>query len=298
MPEVASRRHTELVNEVVAEAHDRGRRRLGRPRRASPSRRARASSAPCWSASRRPRRSPTARRLPLIPVNHLQGHIAANYALGVEAPFVCLVASGGHTLLAVVEEGVEFRVVGAHASTTPPARPSTRAPGCSASATRAARSWTSWRRAATRASRAFRAPCRGAVDFSFSGLKTALLYDLREQRRGGRSSAQRADIAASYQAAIVGQLVEQDLGCAAAEGLRRVAVAGGVAANSGCAARSPTPARQRACGSSLPPLSLCTDNAGMVGLAAGFCRPIPWPEYLGLDAFARRRWASDGGRGA
>ena len=50
------------------------------------------------------------RRLPLIPVNHIQGHIAANYALGVEAPFVCLVASGGHTLLAVVEEGVAYRV--------------------------------------------------------------------------------------------------------------------------------------------------------------------------------------------
>ena len=111
VPEVASRRHTELVNAVVAEAL--------------------AAAGAVWDDSPRwpPQWDPgligallvglaTAkaiayrRGLPLIPVNHLQGHAAAAYAAGVEAPFVCLIASGGHTLLGVVDEGVRFRLVG------------------------------------------------------------------------------------------------------------------------------------------------------------------------------------------
>ena len=122
-------------------------------------------------------------------------------------------------------------------------------------------------------------------DFSFSGLKTALLYDLRG-RDEAEVEAHRADIAASYQAAIVSQLVEKTLACAAAEGLHSVAIAGGVAANSGLrrvlAERCAAEGLQLA----LPPLSLCTDNAGMIGLAAGFLPALPWPTYLDLDAFA------------
>ncbi len=85
-------------------------------------------------------------------------------------------------------------------------------------------------------------------DFSFSGLKTALLYDLRG-RDAAEVEAHRADIAASYQAAIVGQLVEKTVACAAGEGLRRVAIAGGVAANSGLRAAWRPAARRTACGS-------------------------------------------------
>jgi hypothetical protein len=98
--------------------------------------------------------------------------------------------------------------------------------------------------------------------------------------------AHRADIAASYQAAIVSQLVDKTVACVAGEGLRSVAIAGGVAANSGL--RGALAARCEAEGLqlSLPPLSLCTDNAGMIGLAAGFLPALPWPTYLALDAFA------------
>ena len=73
---------------------------------------------------------------------------------------------------------------------------------------------------------------------------------------------------------------------AAAEGLRSVAVAGGVAANSGLRRALTEACEAEGLQLSLPPLSLCTDNAGMVGLAAGFLPALEWPDYLGLDAFA------------
>ena len=120
------------------------------------------------------------RRLPLIPVNHLQGHIAANYALGVEAPFVCLVASGGHTLLAVVEEGVRYRVAARTMDDAAGEAFDKGArllglgyPGGKELDLLAARG-------DARYARFPRAVPRGR-DFSFSGLKTALLYDLRER---------------------------------------------------------------------------------------------------------------------
>ncbi len=283
VPEVASRRHTELVNEVVAEAM--------------------AVAGVGWDdvAAVAGTQGPGLigallvglaaakaiahrRRLPFIPVNHLQGHIAANYALGVEAPFVCLVASGGHTMLAVVEEGVRYRVA---------ARTMDDAAGeaFDKGARLLALGYPGGKELDELAARgdagyaAFpRAVPRGR-DFSFSGLKTALLYDLR-QRPPAEVEAHRADIAAAYQAAIVRQLVDKTAACAAAEGLRSVAIAGGVAANSGL--RRALAARCEADGLrlSLPPLSLCTDNAGMIGLAAAFLPALPWPDYLGLDAFA------------
>ena len=272
VPEVASRRHTELVNDVVAEAMS--------------------TAGVSWdvlggvATTQGPgligallvglaaaKAIAYRRRLPLIPVNHIQGHIAANYALGVEAPFVCLVASGGHTLLAVVEEGVAYRVAARTMDDAAGEAFDKGArllglgyPGGKELDQLAARG-------DARYVRFPRAVPRGR-DFSFSGLKTALLYDLRG-RDAAEVEAHRADIAASYQAAIVGQLVE-----------KTVALAGGVAANS--ALRAAMAARSEADGLqlALPPLSLCTDNAGMIGLAAAFLPALPWPEYLGLDAFA------------
>jgi N6-L-threonylcarbamoyladenine synthase len=121
--------------------------------------------------------------------------------------------------------------------------------------------------------------------FSFSGLKTALLYDLKS-REEAEIEAHRADIAASYQAAIVRQLVEKTVAGALHEGLRSVAVAGGVAANSGLRRALAEACEAEGLRLSLPPFSLCTDNAGMIGLAAGFLPALSWPGYLDLDAFA------------
>jgi N6-L-threonylcarbamoyladenine synthase len=109
------------------------------------------------------------------------------------------------------------------------------------------------------------------LDFSFSGLKTALLYTVRGLPPG-ELEARRADLAASYQRAIVRALVER----IEASGSERVAVVGGVAANSELRAALPDAA--------LAPLPLCTDNAAMIASAARYTEPVPYPEYLSLDA--------------
>ena len=283
VPEVASRRHTELVNEVVADAMlEAG---VGWDDLAGVA----ATQGPGLIGAllvglAAAKAIAYRRRLPLVAVNHLQGHVAANYALGVEAPFVCLVASGGHTILAVVEEGVRYRVA---ARTMDDAAGEAFDKGArllglgypggrelDRLAARGDPRFARFPRAVTR-----------SRDFSFSGLKTALLYDLKE-RLPAEVEAHRADIAASYQAAIVRQLVDKTVDCAAREGLRNVAVAGGVAANSGLRRALLERCEAEGLQLSLPPLSLCTDNAGMIGLAAGFLPALPWPEYLDLDSFA------------
>ena len=111
------------------------------------------------------------------------------------------------------------------------------------------------------------------LDFSFSGLKTALLYRVRDLP-AAELERRRADLAASYQRAIVRALVER----IEAAGGDRIAVVGGVAANSELRAALPHAA--------LAPLALCTDNAAMIASAARYTSPVPYPEYLSLDAHA------------
>ena len=271
VPEVASRRHTELLGDVTATAMRKagtgwsridavavtvgpgliGALLVGLA----------AAKTYAWR-----------RRLPLIPVNHIEGHIAANYARSlpgedgpldlqpIEPPFVCLVASGGHTLLAAVDEGVRFRLGG---------RTLDDAAG----------------EAFDKGARLLGLPYPGGLDFSFSGLKTALLYYIREQE-AGLVEQHRADIAASYQSAIVRQLVEKTMRCAEAEGVRRVAIAGGVAANSALRVALVRESERRGLQAVVPPLALCTDNAAMVGLAADHLPEKTWPSYLDIDADA------------
>jgi N6-L-threonylcarbamoyladenine synthase len=283
VPEVASRRHTELINAVVAEALS--------------------AAGAGWddlaavAATRGPgligallvglaaaKALAYRRRLPFVPVHHIQGHIAANYALGVEPPFVCLVASGGHTLVAVVEEGVRYRVA---ARTVDDAAGEAFDKG----ARLLGLPYPGGRELDLLASGGdatyadFPRPMRRGRDLSFSGLKTALLYDLR-RRDEAEIESRRADIAASYQAAIVRQLVDKTIAVAASEGLRGIALAGGVAANSALRRAFTERCEAEGLRLSLPPLGLCTDNAGMIGLAAAFLPALPWPSYLDLDAFA------------
>ncbi len=162
-------------------------------------------------------------------------------------------------------------------STTRQARRSTRARGCSGSAIPAApRSTAS---PATAIRRAFEFPVARVpgLDFSFSGLKTALLYTVRELQPA-ELEQRRPDLAASYQRAIVRALVERTRQAAAEVGATTIAVVGGVAANSELRAALPEAA--------VAPLELCTDNAAMIASAARFEEPIPYPGYLGLDAYA------------
>jgi len=304
VPEVASRRHTELLNSVVAEAMERAGAGWDKVQAIA------VTVGPGLIGAllvglAAAKAFAYRLRLPLVPVNHIEGHIAANYAtelptggerrdaaqpvaperlVPVEPPFVCLVASGGHTLLAVVEEGVCFRVAG---RTLDDAAGEAFDKGARMVGLGYPGGKELDRLAARGDAGAVRFPKalpRGP-DFSFSGLKTALLYYLRGQRESD-VERHRADIAASYQAAIVRQLVDKTVRCAEDEGLRRVAVAGGVAANSALRAALERECERRGLVVHLPPLALCTDNAAMIGLAAAYLPALPWPEYLRLDAYA------------
>jgi len=115
------------------------------------------------------------------------------------------------------------------------------------------------------------------LDFSFSGLKTALLYAVRGLAEA-ELEERRADLAASYQAAIVRALTARLREAAESTGIDRMAVVGGVAANSELRAALP--------GARFAPLAFCTDNAAMIAAAARTARALPWPEYLDLDAYA------------
>jgi N6-L-threonylcarbamoyladenine synthase len=267
VPEVASRRHLDLIVPVIEEALTEdvdaiavtsrpgliGALLVG----------VSAAKALAW-----------ARRLPLIPVNHLHGHVASLYLrpLDLQPPFTCLLASGGHTMLLDVRERGGYTVLGTtlddaageafdkgarllglgypggrevdalakHGDPTAYDFPVARVPG---------------------------------LDFSFSGLKTSLLYTVRDLAPE-ELEARRADLAASYQRAIVRALVVR----LEAAGGERIAVVGGVAANSALRAALPDAA--------LAPLALCTDNAAMIASAARYTDPVPYPDYLSLDARA------------
>jgi N6-L-threonylcarbamoyladenine synthase len=277
VPEVASRRHLELVAPVVREALVEAGTELDALGKVAVTQGPglvgallvglSTAKAIAWS-----------RGLPLVPVDHLQGHVASLYLRPdpLEPPFLCVLASGGHTLLLAVRErgrserlgttlddaageafdkgarllglgypgGAAIDRLGREGDPTAFAFPVARVPG---------------------------------LDFSFSGLKTALLYAVRDL---GAQEAERrkADLAASYQHAIVQALARRAREAAEQTGLERLAVVGGVAANSALRAALPDARFAR--------LELCTDNAAMIGSAARYLNELPPAEYLGLDAYA------------
>jgi len=292
VPEIASRHHLELVNLVVEQAlRDAGHT---------------LDDVELIGATRGPglvgallvgfataKAIAAARELPFAAVDHLQGHVAANFIDGAfEPPFVCLIASGGHTLLAHVREHEGFEVLGRTlddaageafdkgarmlglgypggaalerlaAGGDPQAHPFPQGgprPGLGAGAQAFAQS----------------------LDFSFAGLKTALLYRVRELDEK-ELAAHAADLAASYQEAIVQRLLERAERALDVTGLDRLAVGGGVAANGELRRRLATLGAEV----HVPERVLCTDNAAMIASAARFAERIPYPDYLDLDVYA------------
>ena len=228
------------------------------------------------------------RRLPLIPVDHLQGHVAANFLEPepLEPPFLCLLASGGHTLLAAVRDHEGHEVLG-----------QTLDDAAGEAFDKVARmlglgypGGPALQRLAEEGDPdAFQMPVAmirdPGLDFSFSGLKTALAYRCRELGPEGVAE-RRADLAAGFQAAAVGQLIAK-LERALDQGeWRAVALGGGVAANGPLREAVASLCERRGLRLKLVPLELCTDNAAMIGSAARFAPRIPYPDYLPYDAFA------------
>ena len=212
-----------------------------------------------------------------MPVNHLHGHVASLYLEPepLEPPFLCLLASGGHTLLVDVSEHGAFRPLG---TTLDDAAGEAFDKGArllglgypgGAEIDRLAREGDP---------EAFDFPVARVpgLDFSFSGVKTALLYEVRGL--GDQAEARRADLAASYQRAIVRALAARTLEAAEQTGAEKLAIVGGVAANSELRAALPD--------ATAPPLALCTDNAAMIASAARYGEAVPPPGYLALDAYA------------
>lgn len=221
-----------------------------------------------------------ARELPLVPVDHLHGHVASLYLEPdpVEPPFVCLLASGGHTLLLDVPERGSFRLLG---TTLDDAAGEAFDKGARLLGLGYPGGAAVDRLAQTGDAEAYRFPVARVpgLDFSFSGLKTALLYTVRDLP-AGELERRRADLAASYQRAIVRALSEQLLAAQELHGRGRLAVVGGVAANSELRARLEREAV------SFAPLALCTDNAAMIASAARSARALRFPDYGELDAYA------------
>ena len=275
VPEIASRRHLELVGPVVEESLERAGIGIDAVDRVAVTSGPgligallvglSAAKAIAWGRS-----------VPLVPVNHLHGHVASLYLrpIDLEPPFTCLLASGGHTLLLDVHDRTwgGVRVLG---TTLDDAAGEAFDKGARLLGLPYPGGSEIDRLAREGDPLAFDFPVAKVpgLDFSFSGLKTALLYAVRGLE-AGELERRRADLAASYQRAIVRALV----GRIEASGAERVAIVGGVAANSELRAALPDAVAA--------PLALCTDNAAMIASAARYTSSLPPVEYLALDAFA------------
>ena len=277
VPEVASRRHLELVLPVVRQALEEADAELDDVDTVAVTQGPgligallvglSAAKAIAW-----------ARDLPLVPVDHLRGHVASLYLKPdpVEPPFLCLLASGGHTMLVDVAEHGAFDLLG-----------TTLDDAAGEAFDKGARLLGLGYPGGAEIDRLARegdptahdfpvARVRG-LDFSFSGLKTALLYAVRDLG-SDELARRRADLAASYQRAIVRALVERIQAAAEQTGAENIAVVGGVAANSELRAALPDAA--------FAPLELCTDNAAMIASAARYEEAVRSPRYLAVDAYA------------
>ena len=229
-----------------------------------------------------------AARKPLVMVDHLHGHIAASWLdpVALDPPFVSLVASGGHTRLDLVTDLRAPRLLG---QTIDDAAGEAIDKGARLLGLGYPGGPALERLAATGSRTAHRFPVGlrgpGTRDFSFAGVKTALLYVVRE-RADPPDEGERADLAASYQEAVLQPLAERLIAAAVDEDVPAVALGGGVAANGRLRELVGEGAAAAGVRVAVPDRSLCTDNAAMIGAAAQFSDAIAWPDYLGLDAVA------------
>jgi N6-L-threonylcarbamoyladenine synthase len=287
VPEVASRHHLELVNPIVDAALAEAGVGLGDvDALAVTTRPGLIGALLVGVATAKGLAAPL--RKPLVGVDHLHGHVAANFLEPdpLEPPFLCLIASGGHTLLAGVTSHDGFEVLG---RTLDDAAGEALDKGARLMGLGYPGGPAIERAASEGDATAFEFPVAmtrdPGLDFSFSGLKTALLYTVRELG-DAELERRRADLAASYQAAVMGQLIAK-LERALAKGeWEAVALGGGVAANSLLRERTAALCEERDLRLKLVPGELCTDNAAMIASAGRFLEPAPYPRYLAWTAAA------------
>lgn len=224
------------------------------------------------------------RDLPLIEVNHMQAHVLAHFAEDPRPafPFLCLTVSGGHTQIVLVRDFLDMEVIGEtlddaageafdksgkllglgypagplidrHAREGQPRFP-------------------------------FPEPSVEGLDFSFSGLKTSILYFLKKEMAADPDFIRKNlnDICASIQATIIAILLKKLRKAARQTGISEIAIAGGVSANSGLRAALEKTGRKEGWRTYIPAFQYCTDNAGMIGVA-GYYKYLKG-EFCGQDA--------------
>jgi N6-L-threonylcarbamoyladenine synthase len=207
---------------------------------------------------------------PLIPVNHIEGHICANFIAHkeLEPPFICLVVSGGHTHIVHVKDYGEYEILG-----------KTRDDAAGEAFDKVARSLGLGypggplidKLAKIGNSEAIKFPRvyleKDSLDFSFSGIKSAVLNYLNQQKMK-EIPVVNEDVAASFQKAVVEVIADKVIRAAEQVGVDTIVLAGGVAANSGLRAEFAEKLKHKAIEFKYPPIILCTDNAAMIGSAA------------------------------
>lgn len=209
---------------------------------------------------------------PLIPVNHIEGHICANFISDpdLEPPFVALVVSGGHTHIVHVKDYGVYEVLG-----------KTRDDAAGEAFDKVARSLGLGypggpkidQLAQLGNEKAIEFPRvyleKDSLDFSFSGIKSAVLNYLNQQKQKNLEIVEK-DVAASFQKAVVEVIVSKVISAAKSIAVNRIVIAGGVAANSGLRKEFGVQLENTNISLSFPPISLCTDNAAMIGSAGYF----------------------------
>ncbi|OGC07387.1 tRNA (adenosine(37)-N6)-threonylcarbamoyltransferase complex transferase subunit TsaD [candidate division WOR-1 bacterium RIFOXYD2_FULL_36_8] len=286
VPEIAARKHIELINPIIQEALDKAKINFkdldavavtyGPGLIGSLIVGLCAAKAIAW-----------AQKIPLIGINHLEGHIYANLLISPLAgragklqppssnlfPFMCLLVSGGHTMIVHVKNHGKYETLGR-----------TRDDAAGEAFDKAARvlglSYPGGPLIDKLAKEGdpyaipFKHPMiekEYAYDFSFSGIKTAVVnYVDRGKGQGARGKQQAADIAASFQKVVVETLVEKLIKAAKDKNVKTVSIAGGVSANSELRGYLQKRVKEENLIAIIPPLEYCTDNAAMIGCAAFF----------------------------
>ena len=206
---------------------------------------------------------------PLIGVHHIEGHVSANFIEhpDLEPPFVCLIVSGGHTHLVIVKDYGEFEILGR-----------TRDDAAGEAFDKVARAVGLGYPGGPKIDKAAREGNPDAIDFprgksegspydfSFSGLKSCVLNYINHAKMTGEE-IRVPDLAASFQHSVVDSLVSRTIAAAREYGYRKVAIAGGVASNSALRAGMKAACRKAGLTLYYPSPIFCTDNAAMIGVA-------------------------------
>ncbi|MDY2937855.1 MAG: tRNA (adenosine(37)-N6)-threonylcarbamoyltransferase complex transferase subunit TsaD [Fusicatenibacter sp.] len=211
-----------------------------------------------------------AKKIPLVGVHHIEGHVSANYIEhpDLEPPFLCEIISGGHTHLVIVKDYGEFEILGR-----------TRDDAAGEAFDKVARAIGLGYPGGPKIDRLSKEGNPSAIafprahiedapyDFSFSGLKSAVLNYLNKCHMTGEQIVE-ADVAASFQQAVVDVLVDNAIRAAKDYGIDRLAIAGGVASNQGLRTAMEAACQKEGIRFYRPSPVFCTDNAAMIGVAA------------------------------